>query len=144
MQNILWSPRHQTGIEAIDQQHRSLFLAFDELWKITADHRLGTPWPPYLGIFLSQLGGFARTHFAFEEQLMADHGYPGLTAHRLQHQQLAARLAACQERCADSAMSEDQQADLEELLAFLGDWLEHHILEQDQAYVPFLRERGVR
>lgn len=82
---------------------------------------------------LSTLEDYARFHFAREEAVMRVCGFPGLDAHRDEHRRFVAWF-----RDAALRLEGDPEAAVgDELLDFLVQWLNHHILIQDMAYRPY-------
>jgi hemerythrin len=92
-----------------------------------------------LGPLLAGLIAYSELHFAHEEQLLERHGYPGLEAHKQQHEALARTVLAV--RKAYEAGEPSLPAEVENLLAT---WLQHHTGEIDSGYGPFLTSKGVR
>ena len=86
-----------------------------------------------------QLLQYTQTHFVKEETLLQQHAYPGLAAHKREHDLLASRVHEVQE--AFDAGDDSAASEMHDLLA---DWLKYHILHTDKAYAVFLNDRGVR
>ncbi len=125
-----WSPDYCVGIRLIDNDHKDLVDTVNELhdaienWQ--ADEAVGRS--------LTMLANYVRDHFAREEQLMADYGYPELAAHQDLHAALRRRVHAIRLVHA----SEPLRIDPARLLDFLRDWLVNHILKSDLQYVPYM------
>lgn len=126
---IDWTEAFKIDGGAIDDQHRQLVEIvnrFDE-----ALHRgKGTR---IMGEILNELMGYTQEHFAFEERVMAEVGYPRLKQHQAQHRQLIQKLEKFQFEFAGQGRR--VTADLREFLRY---WLTSHILKDDKAYVPSL------
>jgi hemerythrin-like metal-binding protein len=76
-----------TGAPAIDDDHRALFAKIRD--GMTAENRTD---PARRGaVFKSLLDDFAD-HFAHEEQLMAETGYPTIAAHAMHHAEFMKQL----------------------------------------------------
>lgn len=119
----------ETGLEAIDAQHRELYEALDRLAEALR------PGAPATGLdeglaFLSQ---HAIRHCQAEETLMKDMGFPDRIVHADQHQDLIRRMRDLQYRRTRGL------AVGPEVVAVLEDWLDHHIRESDLAYAAHLR-----
>lgn len=124
-----WRPELETGLGAIDQQHRELFEA---LARLAGDLEAGAP-----GTFLDEpLAALARhliKHCQTEESLMKESGFPGRVAHANQHQEVVLRVRDLQyRRMKGQAVGRDA-------LVELGVWLEQHIGEADQAMADYLK-----
>ena len=131
---INWSDRLETGISKVDQQHQKLVAMVNALYDAMKD---GSG-QEVLGKVLTGLVDYTRTHFAAEEALMSQFGYPGLAAHKVEHDKLTGQVAELQ------AQFQSGKAALTLKVAnFLKDWLSGHILGVDQQYAPFLKGKGV-
>lgn len=131
---IEWTEELAIGIPTIDGQHQRLVDLINELQVAMLERREKVVMSRIFG----ELVAATKTHFATEETLFAEHGYPGEAEHAHEHQHLAERVI-------------DLKADFDagntavtlEVMRFLREWLLKHILESDRAFAPFLRGRGV-
>lgn len=124
MELLEWKKSYDTGIEEIDNQHRQLLEFLNELGKETAsgDNRKTAE-------ILEGLSEYTVSHFAFEEALMEEAGYPYSNPHKHVHKTLIQRVTAFKEKLAAG------EAISEELHSFLRRWLINHIQRDDKAYV---------
>ena len=129
-----WDESFMVGISEIDRQHKLLVDIVNELY-YEAGQKRGHE---MLGRILNGLVEYTKTHFTYEEGLMAMHNYPDLEAHQAKHKKLVARVMEFQGR-----VTANDETVLEELLQFLKDWLAHHIQGTDKKYAPFLAGKGV-
>jgi hemerythrin-like metal-binding protein len=129
-----WKQDYAVGISSIDGQHQNLFAVARELYAAMNSGQGKAA----VGRVLDHLVQYTVVHFAHEERLMAEHGYPALAHHREKHAALTRQVLAFQTEydAGRAAMSV-------QLLQFLRTWLEHHIRTDDQAYAPFLKARIV-
>ncbi|HSC80004.1 MAG TPA: bacteriohemerythrin [Chitinolyticbacter sp.] len=121
-----------TGIQEIDEQHRTLFETLDKLQGVVKG---GDNWS-VVYFALNELSHFARTHFVVEEALMRLHGYPALEQHIAEHRAFAAHLAQLEE------LAVRQDVSLA-IVDFVEKWLVDHIGVSDQSYVACLRTMPV-
>lgn len=124
-----WRLELETGLVAIDQQHRELFEA---LARLIGDLEAGAP----RGQQDEGLAFVVRhliKHCQTEETLMKEAGFPGRIAHANQHQEGVLRVREIQYRG-----MKGQPIGLE-AVASLEAWLDQHIREFDLAYVSYLR-----
>jgi hemerythrin len=129
-----WKPAYSVQIHSIDNEHRNLFAIGRELHAaISAGH--GTK---SISGILDRLLQYTAVHFAHEERLLELHAYPGLAAHRIEHQALTERVVEFRR-----AFDEGRAAMSVQVLQFLRDWFDHHIKGSDHHYAPYLRERAV-
>lgn len=129
-----WSEALQLGIETIDTQHRWLVettnALHDELSKPAPDRAA-------IGKILEGLVDYTMNHFVLEEDLFARHGYVETAAHKAEHDGFTAKVM---QLLLKFEAGENVGLDTMDLLK---EWLQHHILKVDRAYVPFLKSKGV-
>jgi len=130
-----WTPGLSVGVEAMDAQHRQLF---DRLNALVVAIRSGRG-TSELDRTMSFLDSYVREHFADEEKLMADAGYPGLEGHRRMHASFTAELESV--RAGIASQQADRQELAERLHLSMRDWLLRHIQVEDRAYGVFLKQR---
>jgi hemerythrin len=132
---ISWDRSLETGEPEIDEQHRELFRRIDQLLAATRDRRARTE----VGRLLTFLGDYVVTHFAAEEKLMATAAYPGLEAHRGEHQRFVEEYAR---------LFEDYRADGPGpvfVIKFgnrVTAWLCEHICRTDRRFVDHLNQKS--
>ncbi len=124
-----WSNDYSVQIVGIDAQHRNLFAIGHELHAAMASGH----GKAVLAKILDRLVQYTAVHFAHEERLMRLNDYPGLAAHKAEHDSLTTQVLKFQ---ADYASG--RAAMTVQLLTFLKDWLEKHIKGSDMRYVPCL------
>lgn len=84
---------------------------------------------------LAILCDYVKTHFREEERMMAACGFPGLEAHRRQHDECRGMLVDLLGRAV--RMSMDEVAD--EVRQLVDGWVYRHILTADFEYLPYLK-----
>ena len=132
---IAWKEIYETGIVALDNEHRSLVEGVNQLYEAVRDKR----GEEVLGEILTMLETYTIDHFQHEEKLMAEYHFSGLEEHQKLHRELIASLQDMKTRAASGTEELAQ-----ELLNFLRTWLLEHILEVDKQYGSFLESRGGR
>lgn len=132
---IAWKEVYATGIVALDNEHKALIEEINRLYEAVRNKK----GEEVLGDILLMLTSYTLDHFAHEEKLMAQYGYPGLQEHQAIHQQLR---EAVQEMKARASHGNEPLA--AELLKYLRFWLLEHIVEVDKKYGAFLESRGGR
>ena len=78
-----------TGIDEIDGQHRELFARIGALLEASRSGRSREE----VVRLLEFLGSYVVDHFAVEERIMEEAGYPRLGGHRAEHLQFMKELA---------------------------------------------------
>jgi len=128
-----------TGVSQIDSQHQVLINILNEMAaEVTSPSDARR-----FDRVTRDLLAYVITHFEAEEQLIRESGYAiadpdGARAHIGQHRGFADRVLALRARAADGDAA--SQADL---LAFLRDWLFHHIATTDQNLGRFVGSRHI-
>lgn len=126
---VQWTDAMSVGNQHIDEQHMILMDTINQLATAEAQNDR-----PVVAMIIDELVSYASFHFYFEEQLMADAGYPDLEKHRRIHQGFSRWIADVRE---DFIHRRRTQVG-ERILHFLRDWLRNHILDEDQLYRPYL------
>lgn len=132
---FIWHDHYAIGHATIDEQHRKIVDIINLLHSVLKD---GAHLEESAGAgkVFDQLAEYVMTHFTYEEQLMADAGYPveKILDHKRQHDKL---LGGVQE-VMQAYLAGDTKA-LAELLPYLyGDWLIEHICHSDKEFAPYL------
>ncbi len=125
MAYVEWTPSLETGVEMIDEQHRMLFALINALHEAIAKEDESDA----VANALYELADYVTEHFADEEALMEANAYDGLPAHHEMHQRLTQKTLGYMAKYVNG-----EPVSLKELADFLGNWLQHHILEQDCAF----------
>ncbi len=129
-----WSDRLVTGIDRIDDQHKRLVKMINELHRAMKMKKGARE----SGRILDGLAEYTKVHFANEEQMFEEFGYPDRVEHKDYHDKLVAQVMDFK-----AQFDEGRAALSMDLMVFLTDWLKNHIMKTDKAYVPFLKEKGV-
>jgi hemerythrin-like metal-binding protein len=129
-----WDPSARVNLAELDRQHEQLFRMVGEL-----DRALGNGSADVvIDEVLEKLIQYTIHHFAAEESLMQQHGFPGLSAHRYDHQMLAQKLTKF-----NLSHKAGRPGIPSALLTFLQSWLHNHLLKADKEYNDFLNARGL-
>lgn len=129
-----WNDELLTGIKDVDIQHK---------WLVDATNRLHDelskpqPDPATIGDILEGLVDYTYNHFIMEEELFERLGYPETAAHKAQHNVFTSKISGL------LIKHESGEVSSGEALELLKDWLIHHIMKTDKAYVPFLQSKGI-
>ncbi len=127
-----WDDSIALGIPAIDEQHKALFDWVNTLNEAVRDGDGSEA----VGEVIWKLITYVTEHFCAEERLMISCNYPGLVAHRNEHDQFVSRLREIQVNFIDGhEMSK-------KILDFMVDWLVCHIKGTDQGYSRFIHAKA--
>ena len=128
---IRWSEAMSVGVSLLDADHRVLVSLINRLHESGGDEeaRRAT-----IDTVLETLVAYAAFHFEREEKVIEACGFPHIDAHKDEHQEFAQQVGDLR-RQFDAGQDPAFHA---ELVEFLTNWLNHHILLQDKAYRPFV------
>lgn len=132
---IDWKDVYETGIVALDNEHKGLLREINRLYEAVRDKR----GEEVTADILVMLESYTIEHFQHEERLMSEYHYPELDEHRAKHKNMIDTVREMKQRPVV-----DSQALAVELLRFLREWLMDHILTVDKKYGAFLESRGGR
>lgn len=127
-----WSPKYTVHHPVLDEHHHTLFKLVDQLSEAILEKKENE----IIGEVLNSLVDYTKMHFAAEERLMQQVGYPGLLQHQEAHGKLVAQVQELQRRFqkGDSAVT----AEITQFL--MTDWLVRHILGMDELYAPYFKK----
>ena len=132
---LTWNPSLAIGVPLVDAQHEALFAHAARFEEAVRGHASGAR----VAELFDFLGAYARDHFAAEERIMRDAGFPGLAEHVREHAEFTRRLKLLEplwEREGESQLL------LEMLLALFKTWQVEHITASDQRIGDFLKARA--
>lgn len=132
---MTWSSKHSVGVEPLDNQHKALVRALNELHAASMRGEVRK----VAGPLLRQIVSVASGHFSTEERLMESIRFPGLAGHRAKHQELTGRIAEFVTRHEKGDTTVCTQ-----LLYFMRDWLTKHLQTEDQEYAGGLSSQRVQ
>lgn len=127
---IIWSSDYSVGVDALDADHivvASLINQIDDAKQSGSDEGA-------VGRVLKVLLDHAYAHFAREEALLEEHGYPHLAQHRKEHRLLEYQLHELYDEYTRTPAPDISR----EIMELLNYWLIEHILKVDMHYKAFL------
>ena len=131
---MTWKDAWLTGIREVDTQHKQLVRLLNDLHQAMSPGQCKDA----LGTILGSLVSYTQVHFAAEERLLRKNGYPDFVSHKQEHDRLTAKVLQFQHDFNAGGIVLTY-----EILNFLRDWLQGHILGTDKKYAPFLQAKGV-
>lgn len=135
----MWKEHYRVGSELIDTQHQELFNRVSGFLQIVQGD---PPWEERLEQIketLEFMQHYVVIHFADEEELQREIGYPGLDAHIAIHKKFKAEIASFAEKVTKEGFNEES---VQEFGAKVMTWLIMHVGKEDQKIGEFLRARG--
>ena len=124
-----WTEDLNTGIPAVDEQHKRIINYLNQLDDLEKHEDAAK-----LEILLDSMLDFCVTCFSMEEDLMEQAKYPFFKAHRMMHE-------TCMRRFSDiRARALKKENTIPELRALLEGYLKDHVMVQDKDYVEAIRK----
>ena len=120
-----WKDSLLIGVPAIDNQHKKLITAIDELMEACTKGQGRDK----IGKTLAFVVAYTKEHFTDEEKVQAEHGYPGMIAHKRLHTQFIVTISSLVD---DFEKNGPSVALVGKLNKSLVDWLVEHISEEDK------------
>jgi len=130
-----WSEKYSLKIKEIDLQHMKLIGMISRLDEAMrkGEGRQAT------GGILKELIDYTRAHFAFEERLMKTHSYPEYEEHKTKHEKMTLKVLDIQKQYEEGKINITF-----ELMKFLENWVDKHILGTDMKYAPLLKTMRIQ
>lgn len=126
---LSWSSQYAIGNDLIDTEHQELFRLvnlFHDLWLEKRDAQS-------IAILLNQLILYAETHFAHEETIMLEAGFPKLADHQKVHESMVVSIFSLRQSF------EEHNGHLElDTVKFVKAWLIEHIVRNDYLFRDYL------
>ena len=119
-----WDSSLSVGIDVIDEQHRCIVDYINELDEARLEKD-----PEKVTKVLVSLVDYTITHFAFEEELMSNAGYPLSAPHKRVHEGFIAHISNYK------SQHEKGHDIVRKLMSELQLWLTNHIQNEDKHYV---------
>jgi hemerythrin len=131
---IKWNSDYSVNISEVDEQHKKLIGLVNEMYDAIS---IGKG-REVLGPVLTELVSYTGYHFTTEERLFQQYGYPDYETHKKLNDDLTARTKKLQQ-----AFERGNKMIAVDVMLFLSDWLNVHILNEDKKYAPFLNSKGI-
>jgi hemerythrin len=132
---MTWNDKLSVGVAALDNVHKKLVSLLNELFDaMNSGHGKDA-----LGKILDGLIEYTKFHFAHEEKLFAQTGYPESDAHKQLHADFARQVLEVQQKYKSGATGTLSL----EVMRFLKSWLMDHIQGTDMKYGPYLNGKGI-
>ena len=129
---LVWKPSLELGVAEIDAQHKALFEVAGRFSAAVEARESGA----VLEELFAFLAEYALDHFAAEERLMREVGYPELAQHIQEHTLFKRQLASLVPQWSSEGAS---PAVLMALRGFLELWLTEHVTTSDQRIGDYVR-----
>ncbi len=132
---IKWSDRFILGIETIDKQHQKWIEFINKLYRALKSAET----EENLNQILSELIEYTKYHFGFEEKYMQEFGYENIEQHKLEHEKFVNYLYS-----SFSKYIEQNATVPYDLIIYLKQWVENHVLITDRGYIELFKSKGLK
>jgi len=132
--HYVWVRDLETGNAVIDEQHKRLFAA---QYKLFEAYRSGREQQGAAEI-LQFLTAYTLEHFADEEKLLQESGYPEYAAHKQLHAEFGDVIQKLAAKWSLHGPSDDL---LLEVCTVIHEWLVIHIKQEDRKFVQYIQSR---
>ena len=132
--HLTWRESYASGNEIIDHEHQQLFAQTNALLRTLFNEK---PDPALLHEQLNRLLQSVASHFASEEQILEELGYPDREAHRLKHLGLLQKAALLRDSTRRRELTPGELIDYVTREIILG-----HMLKEDRKFFPLLSPRN--
>ncbi|MDF2613113.1 MAG: hypothetical protein K0S71_899 [Clostridia bacterium] len=129
---LWWTDDLKTGIEHIDEEHKSIFDKVGMILDLSNTTDLDT-----IEDVWTFLSDYVIQHFGHEETAMFKNHYKKFAHHRDQHSYFIKKLYCLYNKTAEHGLNDHV---IDELKLLVLEWLINHINQEDRALAQFLQQ----
>lgn len=130
-----WTEDMTVNNDVLDAQHQELFNKINELLDAMINEGAEDIVEDMVHFFKQYMEG----HLRYEENFLADIGYPETAEHAAQHTEFVDKYKELKERL---DVADDKSKMVMEIENFMGSWLTTHIQVEDKKYANFIASRN--
>jgi len=123
--------KYGVGHKDLDSQHQTIIRLINQL---SVDNEYSYSSSLY-DFTLEELIHYADWHLSFEENLMKEICYPEFDSHKEEHQTFIDKVEVFK-----SHLVANTPKLRDEVISFLTDWLNDHIIREDKKLTPYIRQ----
>lgn len=130
-----WDEKYSVGIQSIDSQHKEIFMHLNKLLEAMKQGQASSVITP----IIFDLEKYAVLHFKKEEFFFQRFNFQGSVEHIKEHNDFTKKVTSLKDDLKSGKITLSF-----ELLKFLKDWIDHHILVVDKQYSECFRQNGLK
>lgn len=129
-----WDESLATGIEEVDEQHKSLINKMNEL-----SDAVGEEGDKQMAVEIIEfMEDYSQTHFETEEKYMKKYDFNRLSIQREAHEKFSKNVESVKTRLEEEGLSDDIVNDINE---YLIKWFSNHIKTEDKKFSKFVKNK---
>jgi hemerythrin len=124
-----WKDDYSVGIEGIDSQHKIIIMIMNELFQAIKNKTERI----IIDDVINELVKYSIYHFDLEEKMFSKYRYNDKEKHLIEHEHFIEKI--------ESIMMSNKNDDLDvslDILYYLRNWFQNHIMETDMDYCKYL------
>ena len=129
-----WSDDLTVQVKEIDNQHQKLIDLINKLHEAM----LQKQGKQVISQTIDELSAYTVYHFQNEEKYMTQFKYPGLAAHKHEHESFVSKVDSFQKDFESGKLGLSL-----EIMTFLKDWVSNHIKGTDKKYIEVFHKNGL-
>lgn len=136
---MMWKEHYRVGFELIDTQHQELFKRVSNFIQVIQGEGSWEDRLAEVEATLEFMQHYVVIHFADEEELQREIGYPELEKHAKIHTDFKQEIENFAAKIEEEGFDEET---MQEFAARVMTWLIMHVAKEDQKIGEFIRSQG--
>ncbi len=133
-----WNDKYNLGITSIDKQHQQLFVLGNQLFSIISKGDEIDNYDKIMAV-LEELKNYTVYHFNHEEELMEKLNFEAYQTHKNEHENFVEKIIEVEAQNID----DNQNRITMQIIEFIADWIQNHIVKSDHQYKNLFIESNV-